>query len=148
MFSPYPTKEQVRSQTVYGKSRKVGAKVGAGYGNRTRLAGLGSQNITTMLTPRRGRIYCFLSKRRGESLPRLGPKNHPAARHEIQSQVNPMKTPCPECAASSVWISVAKVTRAIRSEYAVTYRSGRTVTSLPGSSTPSLQRRQHGAAAE
>ena len=27
-------------------------KVGAGYGNRTRLAGLGSQSITTMLTPR------------------------------------------------------------------------------------------------
>ena len=24
---------------------------GAGYGNRTRLAGLGSQNITTMLSP-------------------------------------------------------------------------------------------------
>ena len=28
-------------------------KVGAGYGNRTRLAGLGSQSITTMLSPRR-----------------------------------------------------------------------------------------------
>ena len=29
-------------------------KDGAGYGNRTRLAGLGSQSITTMLTPQRG----------------------------------------------------------------------------------------------
>jgi len=28
-------------------------KSGAGYGNRTRLAGLGSQSITTMLSPRR-----------------------------------------------------------------------------------------------
>ena len=28
------------------------AKVGAGYGDRTRLTGLGSQDITTMLSPR------------------------------------------------------------------------------------------------
>jgi hypothetical protein len=27
------------------------AKVGAGYGDRTRLTGLGSQDITTMLSP-------------------------------------------------------------------------------------------------
>jgi hypothetical protein len=30
-------------------------KVGAGYGDRTRLAGLGSQSITTMLSPHTGR---------------------------------------------------------------------------------------------
>ena len=30
---------------------------GAGYGNRTRLAGLGSQSITTMLSPHGARNY-------------------------------------------------------------------------------------------
>ena len=32
-------------------SLNVNVVSGAGYGNRTRLAGLGSQNITTMLSP-------------------------------------------------------------------------------------------------
>ena len=51
---------------------------GAGYGNRTRLAGLGSQSITTMLSPR-GRLssksYTSLESRRS-----LRPACAPSAR--------------------------------------------------------------------
>ena len=42
----------VACQPKLAPANRKRAKVGAGYGNRTRLAGLGSQNITTMLTPR------------------------------------------------------------------------------------------------
>src|SRR5690606_4908667 len=42
-----------------GEAAAPSAKNGAGYGDRTRLTGLGSQGITTMLSPhiRRGPFY-------------------------------------------------------------------------------------------
>src|SRR5262249_39691614 len=42
--------ERVTVEGVWGRSPPI--RIGAGYGDRTRLTGLGSQDITTMLSPR------------------------------------------------------------------------------------------------
>jgi len=60
------------------------AKVGAGYGNRTRLTGLGSQDITTMLSPpSRGR---FTISRPNNRQHLIAPRFHNLLREAFQIQ--------------------------------------------------------------
>ena len=47
-----PGGQRTGSVSLIKGTNRVGRVTGAGYGNRTRLAGLGSQSITTMLSPR------------------------------------------------------------------------------------------------
>ncbi len=50
-------------------SPEMRAKGGAGYGDRTRLTGLGSQDITTMLSPHSGTFELYQTDRRGLKTP-------------------------------------------------------------------------------